>query len=44
MRTSQYFVIVAIEVGIIRLVSVRAYRRVRFGKVESAESLQTLSG
>ncbi len=38
MRTSQYLVIVAIEVGIIRLVRVRAYRRVRFGKVERVRS------
>ncbi|MDO4827436.1 MAG: hypothetical protein Q4B16_07815 [Bacteroidia bacterium] len=34
MRTSQLLVIVAIEVEIIKLVKVRAYRRVRFGKVE----------
>ncbi len=38
MRTSPYLVIVAIEVGIIRLVRVRAYRRVRFGKVERVRS------
>ncbi len=38
MRTSQHLVIVAIEVGIIRLVWVRAYRRVRFGKVERVRS------
>ncbi len=34
MRTNQHLVIVAIEVEIVRLVRVRAYRRVRFGKVE----------
>ncbi|MDD7710886.1 MAG: hypothetical protein PUJ46_04915 [Alistipes sp.] len=34
MRTSQHLVIVAIEVEVIRLVRVRAYKRVRFGKVE----------
>ena len=34
MRTSQHLEIVAIEVEIIRLVKVRAYKRVRFGKVE----------
>ena len=34
MRTSQHLVIVAIEVEVIRLVQVRAYRRVRFDKVE----------
>ena len=34
MRTSQHLVTVAIEVEVIRLVRVRAYRRVRFGKVE----------
>ena len=38
MRTSQHLVIVAIEVGIIRLVRVRAYMRVRFGKVERVRS------
>ncbi len=38
MRTCQYLVIVAIEVGIIRLVKVRAYKRVRFGKVERVRS------
>ncbi len=38
MRTSQHLVIVAIEVKIIRLVKVRAYRRVRFGKVERVRS------
>lgn len=38
MRTSQHLVIVAIEVEIIRLVKVRAYRRVRFGKVERVRS------
>ncbi len=38
MRTSQHLVIVAIEVGIIRLVRVRAYKRVRFGKVERVRS------
>lgn len=38
MRTSQHLVIVAIEVEIIRLVRVRAYRRVRFGKVERVRS------
>ena len=34
MGAKNHFVIVAIEVEIIRLVKVRAYRRVRFGKVE----------
>lgn len=38
MRTSQHLVIVVIEVEIIRLVKVRAYRRVRFGKVERVRS------
>ena len=38
MRASQHLVIVAIEVEIIRLVKVRAYRRVRFGKVERVRS------
>ena len=38
MRTSQYLVTFAIEVGIIRLVRVRAYKRVRFGKVERVRS------
>ena len=38
MITSQYLVTVAIEVEIIRLVRVRAYRRVRFGKVERVRS------
>ncbi len=38
MRTHKYLVIVAIEVEIIRLVKVRAYRRVRFGKVERVRS------
>ncbi len=36
MRTSQHLVIVAIEVEVIRLVRVRAYRRVRFGMVEES--------
>ena len=38
MRTSQHLVIVAIEVDVIRLVRVRAYKRVRFGKVERGRS------
>ena len=38
MRASQHLVIVAIEVEIIRLVKVRAYKRVRFGKVERVRS------
>ena len=38
MRTSQHLVIVAIEVEIIRLVKVRAYRRVLFSKVERVRS------
>ncbi len=38
MRTSQHLVIVAIEVEIIRLVKVRAYRRVRLGKIERVRS------
>ena len=38
MRTSQYLVTFGIEVGIIRLVRVRAYKRVRFGKVERVRS------
>ena len=38
MRASQHIVIVAIEVEIIRLVKVRAYKRVRFGKIERVRS------
>ena len=38
MIAKNHFVIVAIEVEIIRLVKVRAYRRVRFGKVERVRS------
>ena len=38
MRISQHLVIVAIEVEIVRLVRVRAYKRVRFGKVERVRS------
>ncbi len=38
MRTNQHLVIVAIEVEVIRLVRVRAYRRVRFDKVERVRS------
>ncbi len=38
MRTSQHLVIVTIDVEVIRLVKVRAYRRVRFGKVERVRS------
>ena len=38
MRVSQHLVIVAIEVEIIRLVKVRAYKRVRFGKIERVRS------
>ncbi len=34
MGAKNHFVIVAIDVEVIRLVKVRAYRRVRFGKVE----------
>ena len=38
MRASQHLVIVAIEVEIIRLAKVRAYKRVRFGKIERVRS------
>mgnify|MGYP004559362959 FL=1 len=38
MKTNQHFLIVAIEVEVIRLVKVRAYKRVRFGKVERVRS------
>ncbi len=38
MKTNQRFLIVAIEVEVIRLVKVRAYKRVRFGKVERVRS------
>ena len=38
MRASQHLVIVAIEVEIIRLVKVRTYKRVRFGKIERVRS------
>jgi len=38
MGAKNHFVIVAIEVEIIRLVKVRAYKRVRFGKVERVRS------
>ena len=38
MRTYQEFVLVSIEVEIIRLVKVRSYKRVRFGKVEKVRS------
>ncbi len=38
MKTTQRFLIVAIEVEVIRLVKVRAYKRVRFGKVERVRS------
>ena len=38
MRAKNHFVIVAIEVEVIRLVKVRAYKRVRFGKVERVRS------
>ena len=38
MRASQHLVIVTIEVEIIRLVKVRAYKRVRFGKIERVRS------
>ena len=38
MRTSQYLVMVTIEVEIVRIVKVRAYRRVRFGKIERVRS------
>ena len=38
MRASQHLVIVTIEVEIIRLAKVRAYKRVRFGKVERVRS------
>ena len=38
MGAKNHFMIVAIEVEIIRLVKVRAYKRVRFGKVERVRS------
>ena len=38
MRTYQEFVLVSIEVEVIRLVKVRSYKRVRFGKVEKVRS------
>lgn len=38
MRTYQDFVLVSIEVEVIRLVKVRSYKRVRFGKVEKVRS------
>ncbi len=38
MGAKNHFVIVAIEVEIIRLVKVRAYKRVRFSKVERVRS------
>ncbi len=38
MKTNQRYLIVAIEVEVIRLVKVRAYKRVRFGKVERVRS------
>ena len=38
MGAKNHFVIAAIEVEIIRLVKVRAYKRVRFGKVERVRS------
>ena len=38
MGAKNHFVIVAIEVEIIRLVRVRAYRRVRLGKIERVRS------
>lgn len=38
LRTKNHFVIVAIEVEVIRLVRVRAYKRVRFGNVERVRS------
>ncbi len=38
MRAKNHFVIVAIEVEVIKLVKVRAYKRVRFGKVERVRS------
>ena len=38
MRAKNHFVIVAIDVEVIRLVRVRAYKRVRFGKVERVRS------
>ena len=38
MRTYQDFVLVSIEVEVIRLVKVRSYQRVRFGKVEKVRS------
>ena len=34
MKTNQHLAIIAIEVEIIRLVKVRAYKRVRLGKIE----------
>lgn len=38
MKTNQRYLIVAIEVEVIRLVKVCAYKRVRFGKVERVRS------
>lgn len=38
MKTNQHLTIVTIEVEIIRLVKVRAYKRIRFGKIERVRS------
>lgn len=38
MRTIKFLAIVTIEVEIIRLVKVRAYKRVRNGKIENVRS------
>ena len=37
-RTYYYFVIVSIRVEIVRLVRIKAYRRIRFGKIERVRS------
>ena len=38
MKTNQHLAVIAIEVEIIRLVKVRAYKRVRLGKIERVKS------
>ena len=37
-RTYYYFVIVSIRVEIVRLVRIKSYRRIRFGKIERVRS------
>ncbi|HIR34047.1 MAG TPA: hypothetical protein IAB85_07525 [Candidatus Coprenecus merdigallinarum] len=37
-RTYYYFVIVSIRVEIVRLVRIKAYKRIRFGKIERVRS------